>query len=436
MIQPNGNSPESPAEAPPAPAGPIARKALPRAVVALGLVSLFNDISSEMIHGLLPVFLVSVLGAGTVMVGLIEGLGEAVAAITKLFSGMISDRLGRRKPLVVAGYGLATFSKPLFALAPAAGWVLGARIMDRIGKGIRGAPRDALIADLAPPEQRGAAFGLRQSLDDMGAVAGPLIAMALMWVSGDDFRLVFWLALIPGLAAVGLLIWLVREPAHRPAPPAPAPRPEPPRAEPPRPEPPRAETGWRRLGALGGAFWAIVAAGGVLTLARFGLAFLILRAEDAGLRAALVPVVLILVHLVSSLSSYPMGLLADRLDKRRLLMAGFVVLIAADATLALAPGLWAVLAGIALWGLHLGLSQGLLAALVAQAAPARLRGTAFGVFNLTSGLTLLLASLLAGVIWQAMGPAAMFWSSAAVAALGLGGFMFMPSSPHESREGG
>ncbi len=394
------------------------RKRLPASIWALGLVSLFNDISSEMIHGLLPVFLVSVLGAGTVMVGLIEGVGEAVAAITKLFSGLISDRMGKRKPLVVAGYSLATFSKPLFAIAPAAGWVLGARIMDRIGKGIRGAPRDALIGDITPPEQRGAAYGLRQSMDDMGAVLGPLLAMALMWASGDDFRLVFWLALVPGLAAVSLLIFLVKEPAEHRA-----------------PEKPRAETEWNRLSELGGAFWGIVAAGGILTLARFGLAFLILRAEDLGLVLALVPVVLILVHVVSSLSAYPMGLLADRLDKRRLLIAGFIVLIAADATLALAPGLWAVLAGIALWGLHLGLSQGLLAALVAQSAPARLRGTAFGVFNLTSGLTLLLASLLAGIIWQAYGPAAMFWSSAAVAALGLTGFMLMAHPPEEEGDG-
>ncbi len=382
------------------------RARLPAGVWALGLVSLFNDVSSEMIHGLLPVFLVSVLGAGTVMVGLIEGLGEAVAAITKLFSGVISDRTGKRKPLVVAGYSLATLSKPLFALAPAAGWVLGARIMDRIGKGIRGAPRDALIGDIAPPEMRGAAYGLRQSLDDIGAVVGPLIAMALMWVSGDNFRLVFWVALVPGLAAVALLILYVEEPEAQRAPAKERPR-----------------TEWRAIGGLGRAFWGIVAAGGVLTLARFSLAFVILRAQDRGLALALIPMVLILVHLVASFASYPMGLLADRANKRMLLVAGFLVLILADMMLALGQGLTAIMIGIALWGLHLGVSQGLLAALVAETAPSELRATGFGVFNLINGLTLLLASLVAGILWQQFGPAATFWTSGAVAATGLVAFL-------------
>ncbi len=393
----------------------IARKALPRGVVALGLVSLFNDISSEMIHGLLPVFLVSVLGAGTVMVGLIEGLGEAVASITKLFSGMFSDSMGQRKPLVVAGYSLATLSKPMFALAPAAGWVLGARIADRIGKGIRGAPRDALIGDIAPPEMHGAAYGLRQSLDDIGAVIGPLIAMALMWASGDNFRLVFWVALVPGLAAVTLLILYVDEPAEKRAPGKERPR-----------------TDWRAIGQLGGAFWAIVAAGGVLTLARFSLAFIILRAQDRGLALALIPMVLILVHLVSSFASYPMGLLADRANKRVLLVAGFVVLIAADVVLALGQGLGAIMFGVGLWGLHLGVSQGLLSALVAETAPMQLRGTGFGVFNLVNGLTLLLASLIAGVVWQHFGPAATFGASAAVAGAGLVSFLLVAARQGKS----
>ncbi len=395
------------------------RARLPAGIWALGLVSLFNDVSSEMIHGLLPVFLVSVLGAGTVTVGLIEGLGEAVAALTKLFSGLLSDRTGKRKPLVVAGYSLATLSKPLFALAPAAGWVLGARVMDRIGKGIRGAPRDALIGDLAPAGMRGAAYGLRQSLDDAGAVLGPLIAMALMWLSGDDFRLVFWLALVPGLAAVTLLVAFVREPE---------PRRDAPEAKP-------APADWRAMTRLGAAFWTTVAVGGVLTLARFSLAFLILRAEERGLTLALTPLVLILVHVAASMASYPMGVLADRADKRLLLVAGFVVLIGADAVLALGQGLPAILLGVALWGLHLGVSQGLLSALVAETAPARLRATGFGVFNLVNGVTLLLASLIAGIIWQYFGPAATFWTSAAVAAAGLAAFPFaLAGRPHTGRD--
>ncbi len=385
-------------------------KRLPAGIWALGLVSLFNDISSEMIHGLLPVFLVGVLGAGTVMVGLIEGLGEAVAAITKLFSGMFSDHTGKRKPLVVAGYGLATLSKPLFALAPAAGWVLGARLMDRIGKGIRGAPRDALIGDIAPPHMRGAAYGLRQSLDDIGAVIGPLIAMALMWVSGDNFRLVFWVALVPGLAAVALLVFWVEEPEEKSAPAKPARRAQ-----------------WGAVGQLGGAFWAIVAAGGVLTLARFSLAFVILRAQERGLALALIPLVLILVHLVSSFASYPMGVLADRTNKRQLLVVGFLVLIGADLVLAFTQSLGLTMLGVALWGLHLGASQGLLSALVSETAPPDLRATGFGVFNLINGLTLLLASVIAGGIWQQFGPAATFLTSGVVAAVGLVLFVIMGS---------
>jgi len=365
---------------------------------------MFMDISSEMIHSLLPVFLVTVLGASAVTVGFIEGVGEATASISKLFSGWLSDRLGKRKALTVIGYGLGALSKPLFALAPTPSWVLVARFSDRIGKGIRGAPRDALVGDLAPAGRRGAAYGLRQSLDTVGAFGGPLLAMALMALFSDDFRLVFWLAVVPGLIAVAILVLGVREPGQaRPLAEA------------------RVPIRWSELGRLGRLFWGVVAVGTVLTLARFSEAFLILRAEDAGLSLALIPLVLVVMNVVYAASAYPMGALSDRYDRRLVLAAGFVALILADIVLALAPGIWGVMLGIGLWGLHMGMTQGLLAALVADAAPTDLRGTAFGLFNLASGVALLLASLIAGLLWERVGPYATFLAGAVFTAIGLAG---------------
>jgi MFS family permease len=382
----------------------VLRGEMPRGVWALGFVSMFMDISSEMIHSLLPVFLVTVLAAGTATVGLIEGIGEATASIAKLFSGRLSDRLGKRKALTIVGYGLGAMSKPLFALAPTPSWILVARFSDRIGKGIRGAPRDALIGDLAPAPLRGAAYGLRQSLDTVGAFAGPLLALALMESFNDNFRLVFSLAIIPGTAAVILLVTAVREPASAEA-----------------PKKARAPIRWGELGELGGQFWIIVALGAILTLARFSEAFLVLRASDAGLSSALVPLVLVVMNAVYATSAYPIGAWSDRIDRRLLLAAGFLVLIMADVTLAFAPGVSVVMLGVALWGLHMGMTQGLLSALVTDAAPTPLRGTAFGMFNFAIGIALLIASLIAGFLWQASGPAATFLSGAAFAVAGLAG---------------
>lgn len=375
-------------------------RVIPRAVWALGFVSLLMDISSEMIHGLLPVFLVSVLGASTTMVGLIEGVGEGTASISKLFSGWLSDRLGRRKALTVAGYGLSALSKPLFALATNSSLVLAARFSDRIGKGIRGAPRDALIGDLVPAGSRGAAYGLRQALDTVGAFAGPLIAMALMAGFSDDFRRVFWIALIPGLLSVSLLAIGVREPPHKAA-------------------TPQAPVRLEECSSLGRAYWAVVAVGAVLTLARFSEAFLILRAQGAGLPLALAPLVLVVMNIVFAVSAYPLGALSDRANRGRLLALGFTTLIAADLLLAWAPNLWVVMGGVAVWGLHLGMTQGLLAALVADACPVNLRASAFGVFNFASGVALLVASVLAGFLWAHVGPSATFIAGAAFTALGL-----------------
>jgi MFS family permease len=375
-------------------------RAMPRAVWALGLVSMLMDISSEMIHGLLPVFLVSVLGASTAMVGLIEGVGEGTASISKLFSGWLSDKLGRRKALTVVGYGLSALSKPLFALAPNASFVLAARFSDRIGKGIRGAPRDALVGDLVPMGVRGAAYGLRQALDTVGAFAGPLTAMVLMAALHDDFRRIFWLALIPGLLSVLVLVIGVREAPHQAS-------------------AARAPVNFRDLRVLGGAYWTVVSVGAVLTLARFSEAFLILRAQGAGLPLALAPLVLVVMNIVYAASAYPVGALSDRISRRLLLRLGFAILIAADVVLAFAPNLWIVMSGVVLWGLHLGMTQGLIAALVADCAPVNLRATAFGVFNFASGVALLLASLLAGFLWAQIGPAATFIAGAGFTALGL-----------------
>lgn len=375
--------------------------ALPRGVWAIGFVSLFMDTSSEMIHSLLPVFLVTSLGASASLVGLIEGLGEATASISKLFSGWLSDRLGKRKALTVLGYGLGALSKPFFALAPTAGWVLGARVSDRVGKGIRGAPRDALVGDITPPQMRGAAYGLRQSLDTIGAFAGPLVAMALMVLFANQFRLVFWLAVIPGLIAVAILVLFVKEPPQKVAVNA------------------RLPLRWSELGRFETFFWAVVAVSAVLTLARFSEAFLILRAQAAGLGAALVPLVLVAMNVVYAFSAYPMGVLSDRVDRRMLLAAGFVVLILADLALAFSTSIWIVMVGVGLWGLHMGMTQGLLATLVADTAPDDLRGTAFGLFNFISGLALLLASVIAGVLWERFGPGATFLAGAGFTLLGL-----------------
>ncbi len=373
---------------------------LPRGIWALGFVSLFMDISSEMIHGLLPVFLTSVLGASIEMVGLIEGVGEATASLSKLFSGWVSDRLGRRKMLTLIGYGLGALSKPLFALAPYPSLVLAARFSDRVGKGIRGAPRDAMVGDMVPAGLRGAAYGLRQALDTIGAFAGPLVAIALMALLNDNFRLIFWIALIPGVISVFVLWVAVREP---------------------RQESPSIQAALKLgdLKTLGVAYWIVVTIGAVLTLARFSEAFLILRAQDVGLSLALAPLVLVVMNVVYSLSAYPFGALSDRIDRRFILGAGFVTLIAADIVLAVAPNVAVVMMGICLWGLHMGMTQGLLAALVADEAPPHLRATSFGVFNFVSGVALLLASLIAGLLWETFGPQATFTAGAAFTTIGL-----------------
>ena len=382
-------------------APPAATPRLPAGIWVLGFVSLLMDISSEMIHALLPLFMVGTLGMGVALVGLLEGLAEATALILKVCSGVISDWFGRRKPLAVLGYGLGAATKPLFALATGPGLIFTARLLDRVGKGIRGAPRDALVADIAPPEQRGAAFGLRQSLDTVGAFVGPLLAVGLMLLWANDFRAVFAVAVVPALLAVLLLMVGVREPAR----PAGAARSNP--------------ISRANLKRLPWAYWWVVGVGAVFTLARFSEAFLVLRAEQLGMALALVPLVMVAMNVVYSLTAYPFGKLSDRVSHHGLLLAGLSVLVLADVVLAVSTHWVGLLLGVALWGVHMGMTQGLLAAMVAAQAPADLRGTAFGFFNLVSGVALLAASVLAGLLWQYLGPAWTFGAGAAFSVLAM-----------------
>ncbi len=382
---------------------------IPSGVWVLGFVSMLMDISSEMIHSLLPLFMVTTLSASAFAVGLIEGLAESAALIVKIFSGSLSDYLGKRKGLAVFGYALGALTKPLFAIAPTVDVVLAARLLDRIGKGMRGAPRDAMVADIAPPHLRGAAFGLRQSLDTVGAFLGPLSAVGLMLLTANDFRAVFWVAVIPGLAAVTLLVFGLRNPAHH-------------QTEK-RTNPIRREN-LRRLGA---AYWWVVCIGATFTLARFSEAFLVLRAQQSGVPVALVPLVMVAMNLIYSLSAYPFGKLSDHMSHSKLLALGLVVLVAADMVMASSNRWGVILAGVSLWGVHMGITQGLFATMVADTAPADLRGTAFGFFNLVSGIAMLLASAVAGLLWDRLGASATFYAGAAFCVIALGGLALQPA---------
>jgi MFS family permease len=375
---------------------------VPPAIWVLGFVSLLMDVSSELIHSLLPAFLVGSLGASATVLGLIEGAAESLALIVKVFSGALSDYLGRRKLLALLGYGLGALSKPLFALAGSSGMVLAARLIDRTGKGIRGAPRDALVADIAPPHLRGASFGLRQALDTVGAFLGPLLAIVLMLLLADNFRHVFWFAVIPAFLAVGLLLFGVQEPEHL-----------------------KNSNGVNpislaNLKRLGADYWWVVAFGAIFTLARFSEAFLVLRAMQGGLAVAWVPAVFVAMNAVYALAAYPFGKLADSMRHTTLLKFGLVLLVGADLLLAASNHLGFVFAGVVLWGLHLAMTQGLLAAMVAGAAPADLRGTAYGFFNLFSGVAMLAASTLAGLLWDGLGAALTFYGGGVFALLALG----------------
>jgi MFS family permease len=402
---------------------PVAWRALPAAIWALGFGSLFMDISSELIHSLLPVFMVSVLGASMITVGVIEGVAESIAAVMKVFSGALSDYLGKRKFLLVLGYALAAFTKPIFPLATSVNWVFAARFVDRVGKGIRGTPRDALVADITPPQMRGAAYGLRQALDSVGALIGPLLAVALMIWFANNIRSVMWIAVVPAFIAVALLTIYVREPEREN-----------------RDAQAKAPLTFADAKRLPLRYWFVVLLGGVFTLARFSEAFLVLRAQDVGLELGYVPVVMIVMNVFYAAAAYPAGAAADdvsrhtmlpgaktaddvvhtaanQIRQRRLLLLGLALLIAADLVLAFARSPLIVFAGAALWGLHMAFTQGLLSKLVADTAPTELLGTGFGIFNLVSGGALLLASVIAGSLWSSLGASATFLTGAVFASL-------------------
>ncbi|AET93759.1 major facilitator transporter (plasmid) [Burkholderia sp. YI23] len=378
------------------------RARIPRTVWALGFVSLFMDLSSEMVHALLPIYLVTTMGMSVTALGALEGAAEATAMIVKVFSGSLSDWLGRRRGLLLFGYGLAALSKPLFPLADTAAVVVAARLIDRFGKGVRGAPRDALVADIAPPAIRGACFGLRQSMDTIGAFAGPLLAIALMLALSDQIRTVLWFAAVPAFIAVAVILFCVREPERLSA--------------------PRAFSSplhWRAMREFSGRYWYVVAIGASFTLARFSEAFLVLRAQQSGLGLAWIPAVMVVMSLAYALSAYPVGVLSDRWNRRALLACGLVLLIAADLLLAAGTSMTALFAGVAVWGLHMGFTQGILAAMVAESAPPALRGTAYGVFNLASGVCMVLSSAIAGWIWDRSGASATFFAGAVFALIPL-----------------
>lgn len=383
-------------------------RAIPPGIWALGFVALLMDISSEMIHALLPIYLVTVMGVSVLTVGIIEGIAEATAAIVKIFSGAISDKLGKRKMLAVIGYGLAAFTKPVFPLASTIGWVIAARFIDRIGKGIRGAPRDALIADISPEHLRGASFGLRQSLDTIGAFAGPLLAILLMWLYANDITAVFWFAVIPAFLAMAFMIFGVQEPDR-----------------PPGLRKVKSPLSREELKRLGSGYWSVVTVAVVFTLARFSEAFLLLKAQSVGLPIMLVPAVMVVMNLVYALAAYPAGVLSDNGSRSKILFVGLSFLIVADLVLAFSSGVAGVMIGVALWGLHMGFTQGLLTTMIADTAPAELRGTAFGMFNLLTGLALLAASIIAGALWDWVGPQATFLTGAAFTAVSLAGFLVL-----------
>jgi MFS family permease len=394
---------------------PAVIRSLPVGIWAMGMSSMFMDISSELIHSLLPIFMATGLGASMVTIGIIEGVAEASAAITKIFSGALSDYLRKRKLLMVFGYSLAAFSKPIFPLATSIGWVFGARFVDRVGKGIRGAPRDALVADIAPPESRGAAYGLRQALDSVGAFLGPLLAVIFLAWFANDIRSVMWIAVLPAFIAVALLILYVREPERGTT-----------------DKKPRAPLRLVDVKRLSLRYWLVVLLGAVFTLARFSEAFLVLRAQDVGLGIGYVPFVMIVMNVFYASFAYPAGAASDRFSPRSMLLAGLVLLIAADVLLAVAAAPLMALVGAALWGLHMALTQGLLSKLVADTSPAELRGTAFGVFNLVSGVALLLASIIAGEMWNSFGASATFVAGAVFAAVASVGLLAYRARPQRA----
>lgn len=363
---------------------PAIKIRIPRTVWVLGFVSLLMDISSEMIHALLPLFMAGTLGASAIWIGLVEGIGEGTALIAKVFSGVVADRFGHKKRLVFAGYFLGVISKPVFALAGSMPVVLAARFFDRIGKGLRGAPRDAIVADVTDESIRGAAYGLRQSLDAAGAFVGPLLATLLLLLWTEDLRSIFWIALIPGAACLALILFGVEDNVT--------------------PTVNTKRIAWKDLkSVMTPAFVQLVILGTLFSLARFSNAFIVLRAADIGIEHAWIPMAVVLMNITFSLSSYPFGKLADKLNPMKLLALGIVLLALANLLFAYAENYRILAAGIVLFGMHLGATQGIFSTIISEIAPSEVRATAFGIFNFFSGLALLASGLVAGSLWEYMG---------------------------------
>jgi len=363
---------------------PAIKIRIPRTVWVLGFVSLLMDISSEMIHALLPLFMAGTLGASAIWIGLVEGIGEGTALIAKVFSGVVADRFGHKKRLVFAGYFLGVISKPVFALAGSMPVVLAARFFDRIGKGLRGAPRDAIVADVTDESIRGAAYGLRQSLDAAGAFVGPLLAALLLLLWTEELRSIFWIALIPGAACLALILFGVEDNVT--------------------PTVNTKHIAWKDLKiVITPAFVQLVILGTLFSLARFSNAFIVLRAADIGIEHAWIPMTVVLMNIAFSLSSYPFGKLADKLNPMKLLALGMVLLALANLLFAYAANYRILAAGIVLFGMHLGATQGIFSTIISEIAPSEVRATAFGIFNFFSGLALLASGLVAGSLWEYMG---------------------------------
>ena len=373
------------------------RPPLPRNVWVLGFVSLLMDLSSEIYHALLPAFITIVLGLPATALGAIDGVAEATANLAKLFSGRLSDRSLKRKPWVMAGYGLAALSKPLFPLAASAPALLTARFADRIGKGIRGAPRDAMIADETPPEIRGRAFGLRQALDTAGALLAPLVAIGLMAWFASNIRAVFWIAVIPAALSFQLAWLALKEPEQHLAPIKKSPF----------------FSGFKQLDAQ---TKRLLKVGFLFSLARFSEGFLILKGIDIGLSEAMSPITLAIFNLAYVALAYPAGILSDRMSPRAILMAGIAILIAGNLVLAETAGFVGLIIGTTLWGAHMALTQGIFSRMIADSAPEDVRATSFGAFWFVTGIAGLLASLGAGWLWDRQGSSATFLTSAAIAA--------------------
>lgn len=381
---------------------------LPRTVWVLGVVSLLMDLSSEIYHALLPAFLTVTLGLPVAAMGALDGFAEATASMSKLVSGRLSDRNQKRKPWILLGYGMAALSKPLFPLATTALPVLSARLVDRIGKGIRGAPRDAMIADETPPELRGRAFGLRQSMDTVGAFIAPLAAIGLMIWFRNDIRAVFWVAVIPAFLSCGFAWVMLRETSDRTT--------------------PKTKIKWGGFRDLDPAVKRLIGVGFLFGLARFSESFLILKGIDAGIAPSWSPIVLALFNLAYLLLAYPAGIVSDRVSPQGLLLAGIGLLVAADLVLGMGVSLWTVGLGVVLWGAHMAFTQGIFSRMIADAASEDKRATSFGAFFFVSGIAALLSSLGAGLIWDRDGASATFMAGAVLAAIAGAMLVLLPRS--------